>query len=102
MVKVPRNATLSLRVNIGNTQEAKWLAPSSKLQEGGVYLVSAPGSDIAVRCAIPRDVARFEDVEIAAVALGKVSRKSEVRLLLEAVKRGRFGQKFSFCIVFKT
>lgn len=98
---VPRGASLSLRLGVGNTQEAKWLAPSPKLRAGGVQLVSAPGSDIAARCAIPHDVARFEDVEIGPIPLGSIAKDVELRLCLEAEKRGRFGQIFSLRIVFQ-
>ncbi len=98
-VTVPRGALLSLRLSVGNTQEAQWLAPAPKLTEGAVHLVSLSGAGIALRHPIPRDVGRFEDVEIGPIPLGAIDRETTLRLCLEAEGRGRFGGIFEFSIV---
>lgn len=97
-VKVPRNAELTLRVNVGNLQEAKWLAPSLDIKTGGVFLVSTSGSDLTARQPIPHDVARFEDVQIVPFPLGTINGEAKLRLRLEAEGRGQFGPIFSVTI----
>ncbi len=93
------NAELYLNLNIGNTQEAKWLAPEPELKKGAVYLMSSQRSDISVRQPIPHDVARFEDVEMPSIPLGRIAKKTRVCLRLAIDGVGSFGQTLSFTIL---
>jgi hypothetical protein len=96
-VKIEGAGPLRLRVGIGNTEEAKWLAPKKGLAAGAVRLVSLEGSDERIAEPIPRDVSRFQDVELE-IELARTTpgEKRRIRIQLEAEGRCRFGEILDF------
>jgi hypothetical protein len=82
-------------VELGNLQEAAWLAPQGELRTGDVVLMA----DDAVAAHLPQDTPRFADVAFAEIALGEVAAGSRsVSLQLMAWQRTAFGQKLTFTI----
>lgn len=93
-IAVPAGKRLELRVGLGNTGEAKWLAPRPGLTAGAVQLISTSGSTFSIKQAVPRDVPRFGDVVLPEIILPAVAEKVEIALRLEAERRTPFGEVF--------
>ncbi|MDD4538739.1 MAG: DUF4350 domain-containing protein [Lentisphaeria bacterium] len=94
-LSLPVGAPIVLRVELGNLQEAAWLAPQGELRAGDVVLMA----DGAVAAPLPQDTPRFADAVFADVSLGEVAAGSRsVSLQLTAWQRTAFGQKVTFTI----
>jgi hypothetical protein len=100
-VAVPRNVSVRARVSIGNLQEAEWICPSEAGAEpGGVFVVSAPGSQVEVRAPIKANTAYLQDAETAEFTLtGGLSADAGVVLHMSADRRATFGEKLRFTLV---
>ncbi len=88
-----------VRVKLGNTAEAKWLAPRPGIHSGSVYLVSLPESDISIKAPIPDDVPFLGDILMPDIVIAPLSSAVNVALTLNADKRSQFGEKFKFKII---
>lgn len=97
-VTVPPRRRVELVVSVGNTGEARWVNPAgSGSAEGSVFLVSAPGSDLAVREPLPGDVPRYSDAVIGPFVLAdSAAAATAVALRLDAQGRTPFGEQFWF------
>jgi hypothetical protein len=94
-LSLPVGTPIVLRVELGNLQEAAWLAPQGELRVGDVVLAA----DGAVAAHLPQDTPRFADAVFADVSLGAVAAGSRsVSLQLMAWQRTAFGQKVTFTI----
>lgn len=94
-LSLPVGAAIVVRVELGNLQEAAWLAPQGELRTGDVVLMA----DDAVAAHLPQDTPRFADAAFAEIALGEVAAGSRsVSLQLMAWQRTAFGQKLTFTI----
>ncbi|MDQ0291098.1 hypothetical protein [Oligosphaera ethanolica] len=95
VLSLPVGTPIVLRVELGNLQEAAWLAPQGELRVGDVVLAA----DGAVAAHLPQDTPRFADATFADVSLGAVAAGSRsVSLQLTAWQRTAFGQKVTFTI----
>jgi hypothetical protein len=88
-VEVRKGKAIEMRVSVGNTGMAEWVAPKNAGgKKGGVYLVI---EGLNAKEPIPQNCPRFKDVEFA-FSLPPIEREAELKLYLEAEGRARFGE----------
>lgn len=100
-IEVPENEPVYITLGAGNLKEAKWLSPKN-VSIGGVYFVSSPKSDLAVKIPIESDAEYLGDTESAeALLTGGISQNTHIALSFEAENRAKFGEIFEFDIIIK-
>ncbi len=98
---VPKGVPVRAVASVGNLQEARWVCPAAAVQKpGGVFVVSAPGSQIAVRAPILANTPYLHDAETREFLLtDALAAETEVVLHMSAAGRATFGEKFRFTLV---
>ncbi|MGQ9730247.1 MAG: hypothetical protein ACUVX8_03155 [Candidatus Zipacnadales bacterium] len=93
-VLVDPERPVRLHVTIGNNGWATWLAPSIHGGEGGVYLATTEDSTLAIKQAIPIDVARLGTITIDDFSLeAQITAPTELTFGMLAENRAWFGEK---------
>ncbi|MGB9877148.1 MAG: beta-galactosidase [bacterium] len=88
-VEVKKGKPIEMRVSVGNTGIAEWIAPKNAGgKKGGVYLVI---EGLNIKRAISSNCPRLKDVELS-FSLPAIERETEIRLYMEAEGRARFGE----------
>jgi hypothetical protein len=92
---LPLGTPILLRVELGNLQEATWLAPQGEARTGDVALMA--NGEIAAP--LPQDTPRFADVTLPEFSLGTVTPAGrQLSLQLVAWQRTAFGQRLQITI----
>ncbi|MBM3498315.1 MAG: hypothetical protein FJX74_06550 [Armatimonadetes bacterium] len=99
-VRVPARRRVELFAALGNTGEARWVAPArAGSRPGGVFLVAGPDSALPVDSALRDDVPRFGDATFGPFTLAEeLTRETSVALRLEARGRTPFGACYAFTL----
>ncbi len=98
-VTVPRGQPVQLRVSVGNTGEPTWLAPRrTPISKGDVFLLCEVEGRSAMRFPIPKNTARYEDIELPNVAIPALRDAARICLRMQAVQKASFGEKFTFTV----
>jgi hypothetical protein len=88
-VEVRKGKAIEMRVSVGNTGWAEWVAPKNAGgKKGGVYLVIEGAN---AKKPIPQNCPRLRDVELS-FSLPPIDREVELKLYMEAEGRARFGE----------
>lgn len=100
-VEVAAGRPVMLRASVGNTHDARWIAPAGEKPPsmGTVLLTTTPESEIQMArpIPIPHDVPSLGTAEIANFALASsIEKESGVELRMTAWKRMWFGEKVRF------
>jgi len=96
-IKVKAGKPVYISISVGNIQEAEWIAPKNTDGIGGVYVKSAPGSQLKVKIPIESNVPYLGDAVILSVLLcDGIDSDVFVSLHMEAEGRACFGEVFSF------
>lgn len=88
------------RISIGNTQEARWLAPTSDVVANGtVVLQTTDSSQVRGRWSLPEDTPYLADADFGELTLAqRVSEPLRVELRMMAVGFTEFGEKRAFTL----
>lgn len=89
------------RINVGNTQEATWLAPQDgRANTGSVFLGTTANSAVQARWPLPKRTPQMSDVDFGEIKLvDSVSDATLVELRMFAVDRSGFGEKRTFTLI---
>jgi hypothetical protein len=101
-LKVSANTPVSIRISVGNTQEASWVAPENMEGEiGSVFLCSTDNSDLSFKIPIKKSVALYDDTDFGgSFQLTKgITKKTVIELQMTAKNRAWFGEKMQFVLV---
>ncbi len=92
------------RVSVGNTQEAKWLAPAAGPPRiGDVLLVTTETSVLQGSWPLPRETPCLADADFGEIVLAEsVTSPIVVELQMSALQRTQFGEKRRFTITPQT
>ncbi|MEW6355996.1 MAG: hypothetical protein AB1696_06715 [Planctomycetota bacterium] len=94
VIQVKAGAKVLCRASVGNTGEAKWLAPRADLKEGGVYLAGRKEYGLEFKAPIASDTDYLKDAEVKEFVLipdAKGNQTVSFEMLAEG--RTHFGQR---------
>ena len=69
------------------------------LSKGDVFLLCEIEGRSSMRFPIPKNVGRYEDIELPKVAIPSLGDTTHISLRMEAVQKATFGEKLEFTLV---
>jgi len=100
-VNVEKNKAVEIRISLGNTGDAAWIAPKQNEPgvPGAVYLSSLPESEILLEWGISEDTPRMCDAVMDVQIPGnKIQKQTKIAIRLQAKDRAWFGEKMEFTL----
>jgi hypothetical protein len=100
-ITIAPGAAVRVRVSVGNTQEATWLAPQSgTLQRGDVVLSTTETSQLQGSWRLAQDTSYLADADYGEITLSDgITHPTRVALRMQAHERTGFGETRTFTLV---